>query len=159
MADRPRLTVLGAGYLGITHAACMASAGFEVLCVDIDADRVAGLGAGQLPVFEPGLEQLLRAGLDTGRLAFTSSYAGVAEFGDVHFVCVGTPQRRDGHSADLAAQLEACIDTLAPALTRPCIFRTPTGRPFRHDRARCATGCCSSASSAGTRGSTCCSGR
>jgi UDPglucose 6-dehydrogenase len=120
MAGRPRLTVLGAGYLGITHAVCMASAGFEVLCVDIDAERVAGLNAGQLPVFEPGLEQLLRDGLDSGRLAFTSSYAGVAEFGDVHFVCVGTPQCRYGHGADLA-QLETCIDALAPALARPCL--------------------------------------
>ncbi len=120
MADRPRLTVLGAGYLGITHAACMAAAGFEVLGLDIEAGRVARLNAGQLPMFEPGLPELLRAGLDGGRLAFTSSYAAAAEFGDVHFVCVGTPQRRDGHGADLA-QIQACIDALAPALTRPCL--------------------------------------
>jgi UDPglucose 6-dehydrogenase len=120
MAERPRLTVLGAGYLGITHAACMASLGFEVLCVDIDAARLARLSAGRLPMFEPGLEELLRAGLASGRLAFTSSYREVAEFGDVHFVCVGTPQVRDGHGADLS-QLEACIDALAPGLRRPCL--------------------------------------
>ncbi len=120
MADRPRLTVLGAGYLGVTHAACMAGAGFEVLCADVDAERVARLNAGQPPMFEPGLAELLRAGLDSGRLAFTSCYREVAEFGDVHFVCVGTPQVRDGHGADLS-QLEACIDALAPGLTRPCL--------------------------------------
>jgi UDPglucose 6-dehydrogenase len=120
MADRPRLTVLGAGHLGITHAACLAAADFDVLCVDIDAERVAQLSAGQAPIFEPGLEELLRAGLDCGRLAFTSSYPEVAEFGDVHFVCVGTPQVRDGHGADLS-QVEACIDALAPGLSRPCL--------------------------------------
>jgi UDPglucose 6-dehydrogenase len=120
MADRLRLTVLGAGYLGVTHAACMASAGFDVLCVDVDADRVRQLAAGQVPVFEPGLEELLRAGLESGRLTFTSSYAGVAEFADVHFLCVGTPQRRDGLGADLS-QVDSCADALAPGLTRPCV--------------------------------------
>jgi UDPglucose 6-dehydrogenase len=120
MADRPRLTVLGTGYLGITHAACMASAGFEVLGVDIAAEKIARLTAGQAPIFEPGLDDLLRAGLASGRLAFTTSYEQAAEFGDVHFICVGTPQRRDGHGADLA-QIDACIDTLAPGLTRPCL--------------------------------------
>jgi UDPglucose 6-dehydrogenase len=120
MADRPRLTVLGAGHLGVTHAACMAAAGFEVLCLDVDAGRVAGLKAGQAPVFEPCLQELLRAGLESGRLAFTSCYREVAEFGDVHFVCVGTPQVRDGHGADLS-QVVACIDALAPGLSRPCL--------------------------------------
>ena len=120
MADRPRLTVLGTGYLGITHAACMASAGFEVLGVDIDAEKVARLNDGRVPIFEPGLEELLQAGLAAGRLTFTSSHEQAAEAGDVHFVCVGTPQRRDGHSADLT-QIEACVDALAPGLTRPCL--------------------------------------
>ena len=69
-----RLTVLGTGYLGITHAACMASLGFDVLGVDTDAARVDQLNAGQLPIFEPGLEELLRAGLGGGRLRFTTSY-------------------------------------------------------------------------------------
>ena len=74
MSGVMRLTVLGTGYLGITHAACMASQGFEVLGVDTDARKAAGLSAGQLPVFEPGLDELLRDGLDSGRLAFTTSY-------------------------------------------------------------------------------------
>jgi UDPglucose 6-dehydrogenase len=121
MTERPRLTVLGTGYLGMTHAACMASEGFEVLGFDIDAEKVARLNAGDVPIFEPGLEELVRDGLSSGRLRFTTSYAQAAEFGDVHFVCVGTPQRRDGHGADLS-QVEACIDGLAPGLTRPCLI-------------------------------------
>jgi UDPglucose 6-dehydrogenase len=104
----------------MTHAACLASEGFHVLGLDIDEEKVARLNAGRAPIFEPGLNELLRAGLASGRLAFTSSYAEVAAFGDVHFVCVGTPQRRDGHSADLC-QVEACIAELAPNLTRPCL--------------------------------------
>jgi UDPglucose 6-dehydrogenase len=121
MTERPRLTVLGTGYLGMTHAACMASEGFEVLGFDIDAEKVARLNAGDVPIFEPGLEELVREGMSSGRLRFTTSYAEAAEFGDVHFVCVGTPQRRDGHGADLA-QVETCIDGLAPGLTRPCLI-------------------------------------
>src|SRR5215472_17669301 len=121
MANRPRLTVLGTGYLGMTHAACMASEGFEVLGFDINVERVAQLNAGQTPIFEPGLDDLLRDGLSSGRLSFTTSYEQAAEFGDVHFLCVGTPQRRDGHGADLS-QVETCIDGLAPHLKRPCLI-------------------------------------
>jgi UDPglucose 6-dehydrogenase len=120
MTSRLRLTVLGTGYLGITHAACMASQGFEVLGVDTDARKAAGLSAGQLPVFEPGLEELLRDGLDSGRLAFTTSYDQAAAFGDVHFICVGTPLRHDGTRADLT-QIDGCVTALAPLLTRPCL--------------------------------------
>jgi UDPglucose 6-dehydrogenase len=121
MTDRPRLTVLGTGYLGITHAACMASEGFEVLGVDVDAEKVAKLNAGEVPIYEPGLEEILLDGLRSGRLQFTTSYDRAAEFGDVHFVCVGTPQRRDGQGADLA-QVNGCVDALAPMLTRPCLI-------------------------------------
>jgi UDPglucose 6-dehydrogenase len=121
MTDRPRLTVLGTGYLGMTHAACMASEGFDVLGVDTDAEKVARLNAGDVPIFEPGLEELVRSGLESGRLRFTTSHGEAAEFGDIHFVCVGTPQRRDGHGADLS-QVNSCIDALAPRLTRPCLI-------------------------------------
>lgn len=115
-----RLTVLGTGYLGITHAACMASLGFEVLGVDTDARKVDRLNAGQLPIYEPGLEELLRSGLDSGRLAFTTSYPRVAAFGDVHFICAGTPPRPGGHHADLS-QVHGCVAALAPLLDRPCL--------------------------------------
>jgi UDPglucose 6-dehydrogenase len=115
-----RLTVLGTGYLGTTQAACLAELGFDVLGLDIDPVRIGRLDAGRLPFFEPELEELLRAGLNSGRLHFTSSYEEAAAFGDTHFVCVGTPQRGDGNGADLS-QLHACIDALAPLLRSACI--------------------------------------
>ena len=115
-----RLTVLGAGYLGITHAASMASLGFDVLGVDTDRAKVGQLNAGHLPIYEPGLEDLLRAGLDAGRVRFTTSYAEAAAFGDVHFICTGTPQQPDSGHADLS-QVHACVTALAPLLDRPCL--------------------------------------
>jgi UDPglucose 6-dehydrogenase len=115
-----RLTVLGAGYLGITHAACMASLGFNVLGVDTDAGKVDQLNAGRLAIYEPGLEELLRAGLSAGRLKFTTSYREAAAVGDVHFICTGTPQQPSSGHADLS-QVQACVDALAPLLDRPCL--------------------------------------
>jgi len=104
-----RLTVLGTGYLGATHAACLAELGFEVLGLDTDPVRIDRLAAGKLPFFEPGLEDLLQAGLDRGLLRFTTSYAEVAAFADTHFVCVGTPQRSDGNAADLSQLRAAAV--------------------------------------------------
>ncbi len=117
---QPRLTVLGTGYLGATHAACLADLGFDVLAMDVDADKIAELSAGRLPIFEPGLPELLQRSLASGRLRFTTSYADVAEFGDVHFLCVGTPQRPDSNAADVS-HLDAVVDGLAPLLTRPAL--------------------------------------
>jgi UDPglucose 6-dehydrogenase len=115
-----RITVIGIGYLGLTHAVCMADLGHEVLAIDVDVDKVATAAGGEAPFFEPGLEPLLRKNLDAGRLRFTTSYAEVAEFGDVHFLCVGTPQSDDG-SADLR-YVDAAISALAPSLTRRCLI-------------------------------------
>ncbi|RKS76324.1 UDPglucose 6-dehydrogenase [Actinomadura pelletieri DSM 43383] len=115
-----RLTVIGTGYLGATHAACMADLGFEVLGVDVDGERVARLAAGDLPFYEPGLEPVLRRGVQGRRLRFTTSYAEAAEFGDVHFLCVGTPQKAGEYAADMSA-VDGAIGTLAPLLQRPCL--------------------------------------
>lgn len=115
-----RLTVIGTGYLGATHAACMADLGFEVLGLDVDEEKIARLSAGDLPVYEPGLEPVLRRGLETGRLRFTTSYEEVAEFGDVHFLCVGTPQKAGEYAADLT-YVDDAIASLAPLLERPCL--------------------------------------
>ncbi|WP_308249699.1 UDP-glucose dehydrogenase family protein [Sphaerisporangium fuscum] len=115
-----RLTVIGTGYLGATHAACMAALGFQVLGLDVDPVKIARLQAGELPIHEPGLEQLLRSGLDSGRLRFTTSYEEAAEFGDVHFVCVGTPQKKNEYAADVS-YLDAVVESLAPHLTRGCL--------------------------------------
>jgi UDPglucose 6-dehydrogenase len=116
----PRLTVLGTGYLGATHAACMAELGFEVLGVDIDLAKVEALRAGSVPFYEPDLEPLLRKHVEDGRLRFGASIREAAEFGDVHFLCVGTPQRKDGLAADLGF-LHACVADLAPHLRRDCL--------------------------------------
>ncbi|NUR92235.1 MAG: UDP-glucose/GDP-mannose dehydrogenase family protein, partial [Nonomuraea sp.] len=115
-----RLTVIGTGYLGITHAACMAELGFDVLGLDIDADKIRRLNGGELPIHEPGLEPVLRRGLESGRLRFTSSYEEVAAFGDVHFLCVGTPQKQGEYAADVS-YLDAAIESLAPLLDRECV--------------------------------------
>ncbi len=115
-----RLTVIGTGYLGITHAACMADLGYEVLGVDIDADKIRRLNDGELPIHEDGLEELLRRGLDSGRLRFTTSYEEAGAFGDVHFLCLGTPQKKGEYAADVS-QLDAAVEALAPHLTRECL--------------------------------------
>jgi UDPglucose 6-dehydrogenase len=116
----PRLSVLGTGYLGATHAVCMAELGYEVIGLDVDEGKVAKLNSGEVPFFEPGLPELLRKALDSGRLRFTTSYEEVAEFADVHFVCVGTPQTKGAYAADLT-YVEAAFSTLAPLLTRPAL--------------------------------------
>jgi UDPglucose 6-dehydrogenase len=115
-----RLTVIGAGYLGLTHAVCMADLGHEVLALDVDEQKITRAGAGETPFFEPGLEPLLRKNLDAGRLRFTTSFAEAGEFGEVHFLCVGTPQA-DGGAADLS-YLNAAAGALAPYLATPCLI-------------------------------------
>ena len=114
---QPKLSVLGTGYLGATHAVAMVELGYDVIGLDVDEAKVARLTAGDVPFFEPGLPELLRKALDSGRLRFTTSYQEVADFADVHFVCVGTPQRADGYAADLT-YVEAAFSTLAPLLNR-----------------------------------------
>src|SRR3954468_8802105 len=107
---RPRLSVVGTGYLGATHAACMAELGFDVVGVDTDRAKIERLAAGEVPFFEPGLEELLRKNLDTGWLRFSTSYDDLAEQ-DVHFVCVGTPQVAGGNAADLT-HIDAAFEAL-----------------------------------------------
>ncbi len=137
LGNRLRLAVIGAGYLGITHAACMASLGFEVLCVDIDQHKIDELSAGQLPIYEPGLTELLAEGLATGRLRFSTSYADAAAFGDVHFICTGTPTGPGGNRADLT-QVWGAIDALAPLLSRPCLIAGKSTVPVGTARALAA---------------------
>jgi UDPglucose 6-dehydrogenase len=116
----PRVTVIGTGYLGLTHAVCLADLGHEVLAIDVDEDKIAKATNGEAPFFEPGLEPLLRKNLDAGRLRFTTSFAEVAAFGEVHFLCVGTPQGPDG-GADLSF-VHAAAGTLAPHLSAACLI-------------------------------------
>jgi UDPglucose 6-dehydrogenase len=120
-APRPRLTFIGTGYLGATYAICFAEMGYDVLGADLDGAKIAKLAAGEVPFHEPGLDELLRKNLSTGRLRFTTSYDEVAEFGDLHFVCVNTPQRADGLAADLS-YVESAVSTLAQRLHRKALI-------------------------------------
>ena len=115
-----RIVVLGTGYLGITHAACLASAGLDVLGVDIDQAKVDKLSAGLIPIYEPGLAYLVDAGVRSGRLRFTTSYDAAATFGDVHFICTGTPPLDEFGTVDLS-QVRACLAELVPRLDRPVL--------------------------------------
>src|SRR5688500_9598345 len=109
----PRLTVIGTGYLGATHAVCMAELGFEVLGLDVDESKVEALRSGRVPFFEPGLDELLVKQLESGRLRFTTSFEEVGAFGDVHFVCVGTPQKKGEYAADMT-YVDAAFGALLP---------------------------------------------
>ncbi|MCC5477921.1 UDP-glucose dehydrogenase family protein [Streptomyces sp. NPDC059680] len=116
-----RLTVIGTGYLGAVHAACMAEIGHEVLGVDSDAGRTEALAAGRAPFHEPGLQEILARNTENGRLRFTTSLRQAADFAALHFVCVGTPQRPGSLAADLS-HVEAVVDGLAPLLTRDTLI-------------------------------------
>ncbi|KPM52823.1 UDP-glucose 6-dehydrogenase [Frankia sp. CcI49] len=108
-----RISVIGTGYLGATHAICMSELGFDVVGVDVDPDKARRLSEGEVPFFEPGLEALLRKNLETGRLAFTTSFADAAD-ADVHFLCVGTPQRPDSGAADMT-YVDGAVEALLAA--------------------------------------------
>lgn len=96
-----KISVVGTGYLGATHAACMAELGLEVVGVDTDAKKIEALASGELPFYEPDLPELLQKHVKTGRLRFTTDFSEIADC-DVHFICVGTPQSKDGLAADLS---------------------------------------------------------
>ena len=115
-----RLSVIGTGYLGATHAAGMAELGHYVIGMDVDEEKIERLRSGEVPFFEPGLEPLLQRGLDSGRLSFTTSYEEVALAADVHFVCVGTPQQYGSDAADMR-YIDVAIGGLAAQLTRPSL--------------------------------------
>ncbi|HET9891626.1 MAG TPA: UDP-glucose/GDP-mannose dehydrogenase family protein [Mycobacterium sp.] len=116
-----RCTVFGTGYLGATHAVGMAELGHDVLGVDIDPGKVAKLAGGDIPFYEPGLRKLLRENLAAGRLRFTTDYDMAADFADVHFLGVGTPQKKGEYGADLR-HVYAVIDSLVPRLTTSAVL-------------------------------------
>lgn len=116
-----RIAVFGTGYLGATHAACMAELGHDVIGVDVDPRKLAKLKAGEAPFYEPGLNRILKNNVDSGRLRFTSSYAEAAEFANVHFIAVATPQKQGEFAADLR-YVDAVIETLSPLLNEPAVI-------------------------------------
>ncbi len=107
-----KISVIGTGYLGATHAACLSSLGFEVVGVDTDASKVVALQQGKVPFFEPDLEELLAQEIATGRLTFTTDFASI-KAADVHFICVGTPQVKDGLAADMT-YVDSALEAIAP---------------------------------------------
>lgn len=116
-----RMTVMGMGYLGATHAACMAELGHEVLGVEVDPNRLQRLGNGEIPFYEPGLIDLFRRHLDSGRLRVTDSYQEAADWGDVFFIAVGTPQKKGESAADLS-YVDAVVEGLVPLLYRDAVI-------------------------------------
>ena len=109
-----KISVIGCGYLGAVHAACMADLGHEVVGVDVDAAKVALLAAGRPPFYEPGLPELLAKAMATGRLTFSTDVSTIAG-ARVHFVAVGTPQLNDSYAADMR-YVNAAIDAIVPQL-------------------------------------------
>lgn len=109
-----RLAVIGAGYLGAVHATAMASLGFDVVAVDIDRGRIRSLADCQPPFFEPGFQDLLQGVMAGGRLRWSTNFDDVVD-ADVHFLCVGTPQERGSHAADLTSLWNA-MESLIPRM-------------------------------------------
>ena len=110
-----RISVIGCGYLGAVHAACMAKLGHEVVGIDVDARKIEELSAARAPFFEPGLDNLLREVQDTGRLSFSTDLAA-ARGSSVHFICVGTPQKKGENGADMT-YVDAATTGLLPYLS------------------------------------------
>ena len=107
-----RVSVIGTGYLGATHAACIASLGFEVVGIDVDPEKIAMLAGGKVPFYEPDLEDLLAAQIKSGKLTFSTNFQDAAD-ADIHFICVGTPQQTGSLAADLK-YVDAALDAIAP---------------------------------------------
>ncbi|MFF2402716.1 UDP-glucose dehydrogenase family protein [Streptomyces goshikiensis] len=114
-----RISVIGCGHLGIPHAAAMAELGHEVIGVDVDQAKVERLNAGECPIYETGLPELLARHTASGRLRFTTDIREAAAFAEVHFIGVGTPIDADGRSYD-TGQVYGAIRQLAPHLDQPC---------------------------------------
>jgi UDPglucose 6-dehydrogenase len=115
------VTVVGNGHLGLTHAVCLAELGHEVLGVDSDVEKVRRLATGEPTVYEPGVADLLQRHTSSGRLRFTTDTAEAADFADVHFLCVGTPQRPNSLAADTDFLVDA-VTALVPHLRRPALL-------------------------------------
>jgi UDPglucose 6-dehydrogenase len=123
-----RIAVIGTGYVGLVSGACFAEFGPHVTCVDLDANKVARLQRGEIPIYEPGLDALVARGMQAGRLAFTTDLATAVSNADVVFIAVGTPSRRgDGH-ADLR-YVEAAAQEIGLAITGYTVVVTKSTVP------------------------------
>ncbi|MDR5865920.1 UDP-glucose dehydrogenase family protein [Halomonas koreensis] len=110
-----KITIFGTGYVGLVTGTCLADVGHDVMCMDVDADKIARLEAGEIPIYEPGLEEMVKANVAEGRLRFTTDPAAAVDFGVLQFIAVGTPPDEDG-SADLQYVL-AVAETIGRHMT------------------------------------------
>lgn len=122
-----KLSVFGTGYVGLVQGAVLAEVGHDVLCADIDAARVAALEAGEMPIYEPGLDAVVARNVEAGRLAFTTDAAAATAHGEVIFLAVGTPPLESG-AVDLS-QIDAAADAIADAMTGPRTLVTKSTVP------------------------------
>src|ERR1700736_348119 len=127
-----RIAMIGIGYVGLVSGACFADFGHQVTCVDKDADKIASLRRGEIPIFEPGLDALVAANVKAGRLDFTTGLAGPVAEADAVFIAVGTASRRgDGH-ADLsyvhaaAREIAGCLAGFTVVVTKSTVPVGPT---------------------------------
>lgn len=131
------VTVIGTGYVGLVMGACFADLGNRVICLDIDADKIAGLEAGRIPIYEPGLEALVKQTTASGHLRFTTSYDEAAKRSDIFFIAVGTPPDEDG-SADLRHVLGAARAVAERLTGRAVIVNKSTVPVGTADKVRAA---------------------
>ena len=124
-----RLSVIGCGYVGLVTGACLAEAGHEVICTDIDAARIAQLKAGQVPIYEEHLDKILASAAKAGTISYTADSGEAIRFGDAIFICVGTPPRQDG-SADLSA-IDHCAQQIAAQARSPKLVVEKSTVPAR----------------------------
>ena len=123
-----RIAMIGTGYVGLVSGTCLADFGHHVTCVDKDSAKIEGLLAGRMPIWEPGLESLVKSNVDRGRLTFTTDLAKGVEQAEAVFIAVGTPARRgDGH-ADLTFVF-AAVRELAKAIRPGTVIVTKSTVP------------------------------
>lgn len=123
-----RVTMVGAGYVGLVSGACFADFGHTVTCVDVDPQKIAALKAGRIPIFEPGLDALVEANICAERLSFTTDLAGAVGGAEVVFIAVGTPSRHGDGFADLSYVYKAAR-SIASAMTGYCVVVTKSTVP------------------------------
>ena len=123
-----RIAIIGTGYVGLVSGACFSEFGLDVICVDKDADKIDGLRRGEIPIFEPGLEQLVKTNSEAGRLSFSTDLRAAVQGADAVFIAVGTPSRRgDGH-ADLS-YVYAATEEIAHAIDQYTVIVTKSTVP------------------------------
>ena len=97
-----KISIFGTGYVGLVTGACFAESGNDVFCVDVDQDKIDLLNSGKIPIYEPGLNEIVKKNYLSNRLKFTSDLSKAVKFSDIVFICVGTPTSRKNKSADLS---------------------------------------------------------